>query len=140
MMYATLSDMQQRYQKRSLDLLTKAKTEDAKPDDSLIERALSDACGLVDSYISARYRLPLTVVPQALAQQCCVIAFYYLNDLRATEQTTKRYEDALRWLRDVRDGKIPLGVDEAGAAPDSEDLAQVVSDQLVFSRQQKGFI
>lgn len=140
MIYATVSDMQARYQKRNLDLLTKAKSEDGKPDDAFIESALNDACGLVDSYISARYVLPLSVVPQALAQQCCAIAFYYLNDLRATEQTRLRYEDALRWLRDVRDGKIQLGTDSAGETPESEDYVQVISDPLVFSRDQKGFI
>ncbi len=140
MIYATVSDMQARYKKSSLDLLTKAKSEDGKPDDAFIESALSDAGGLIDSYISARYVLPLSVVPQALAQQCCAIAFYYLNDQRATDQTRLRYEDALRWLRDVRDGKIQLGTDSAGETPESEDYAQVISDPLVFSRDQKGFI
>ena len=140
-MYATVSDMCLRYQRRNLDLLTSSKTEDGQPDDAIIQNALNDASALIDSYISACYTLPLSVVPGALAQQCCVIAWYYLNDMRATEQATQRYKDAVRWLESVRDGKTPLGVDaDTATAPDSENLAQVVADPLVFSRKQRGFI
>lgn len=141
MSYATVSNMCQRYQRRNLDLLTAGKTEDNKPDDAIIQTALDDAAALIDSYISGRHTLPLSVVPGTIAQQCCVIAWYYLNDMRATEQATQRYKDALRWLESVRDGKTPLGVDaETSSAPDSENLAEVVSDAPVFSRNQRGFI
>lgn len=140
MNYATVSDMQSRYQRRNLDLLTASRSENGEPDDTMIVDALNDASAMIESYISARYTLPLSVVPPTLAQQCCVIAWYYLNDARATDQTVQRYKDAMRWLADVRDGKIPLGVDDAGEAPASENLAQVVSDAPVFSRKQRGFI
>ncbi|AVE67932.1 hypothetical protein AM351_08970 [Citrobacter koseri] len=141
MIYATVSDMCLRYQRRNLDLLTKGKTDNGQPDDALIEIALADAGAMIDSYISARYTLPLSVVPGALAQQCCVIAWYLMNDVRATEQATQRYKDAVRWLESVRDGKTPLGVDaDAATAPESENLAQVQSDPPVFSRKQQGFI
>ncbi len=140
MMYATVSEMASRYPRSQLDLLTASRSEDAKPDDAIIEGAITDASALIESYISARYTLPLSVVPVALARQCCVIAWYFLNETRATEQTGQRYRDAIKWLGEVRDGKIPLGVDEAGTAPVSEDLAQVASDPAVFSRKQRGFI
>ncbi|EAO1206237.1 DUF1320 domain-containing protein [Salmonella enterica] len=141
MIYATVSDMCLRYQRSKLDLLTSDKTEDGQPDDALIEVALADAGSLIDSYISARYTLPLSVVPGALAQQCCVIAWYLMNDIRATDQTVQRYKDAVSWLESVRDGKTPLGVDaDTATAPDSENLAQVQSDTPVFSRKQRGFI
>lgn len=140
MSYATVSQLAERYQRRNLDLLTGSRTETGDPDDSVAESALTDATALIDSYISARYTLPLSVVPATLALQCCVIAWYLLQDVSATEQTTRRYSDALKWLADVRDGKIPLGVDAAGSAPVTEDLAEVVSDPAVFSRKQRGFI
>ena len=98
MIYATVSDMCLRYQRSKLDLLTSDKTEDGQPDDALIDVALADAGSLIDSYISARYTLPLSVVPGALAQQCCVIAWYLMNDIRATDQTVQRYKDDVRWL------------------------------------------
>ncbi|NKD22577.1 DUF1320 family protein [Enterobacter asburiae] len=140
MSYATVSDMVKRYQRRNLDLLTKSRTDNGLPDDSIIDEALADASALMDSYIVARYTLPLTVVPATLPQVCGVIAWYYLNDVRATDQATQRYKDAIRWLEGVRDGKIPLGTDTAGASPDGENLVEVVSDPSVFSRKQQGFI
>ncbi|MBV4411331.1 DUF1320 family protein [Enterobacteriaceae bacterium YMB-R22] len=137
-MYATVSDMCQRYPRRNLDLLTRSKTEDGQPDDAIIQNALNDASALIDSYISARYTLPLSVAPGALAQQCCAIAWYYLNDMRATEQAAKRYEDAVRWLESVRDGKTSLGVDtDMAIAPDSGYLAQVTADPRGSSRTQR---
>ena len=140
MMYATVSDMQQRYTHRSLELLMRDKSDSGEPDEQVIVQALSDAGALIESYISARYTLPLSVVPAVLTQQCCIIAWYLLNDVRATDQANQRYKDAMRWLEGVRDGKNPLGVDEQGSAPESEDLAIVESDPLVFSRRQRGFI
>lgn len=61
-------------------------------------QALSDASTLMDSFIAARYALPLWVAPSVLKQHAGTLAFYYLNDERATEQTRQRYQDALRWL------------------------------------------
>ncbi|ECI5214692.1 DUF1320 domain-containing protein [Salmonella enterica subsp. diarizonae] len=140
MSYATLGDMVRRYQRRNLDKLTAGKTDNFEPDDTLITQALQDASALTDSYISPRYMLPLSVVPSALARVCCDIAFYYLCDERATEQCTQRYKDAIKWLTDIRDGKLPLGADVHGVAPVSENLVEIQSDNAVFSRKQKGFI
>lgn len=139
MSYATVADMTSRYQRSNLDRLTSGKTEDGRPDDALIVTALTDATALMDSYM-ARYTLPLTVVPATLPQVCCVIAWYYMTDMQATDQATQRYKDAIRWLESVRDGKIQLGTDAAGSSPESEDLVEIVSDPSVFSRKQQGFI
>jgi phage gp36-like protein len=140
MTYATVAEMASRYQRRNLDLLTKSRSDNNQPDDAIIVDALGDATALMDSYIVARYTLPLSVAPATLPQVCCVIAWYYLNDIRATEQATQRYKDAIRWLEGVRDGKIPLGTDTTGAAPEGENLVEIVSDPSVFSRKQQGFI
>lgn len=140
MTYATVADMTYRYQRSHLDRLTSSKTDSGLPDDTLIMTALADATALMDSYIVARYTLPLTVAPATLPQVCCVIAWYYMLDMQATDQATQRYKDAIRWLEGVRDGKLPLGTDTAGSSPDAENLAQVVSDPPVFSRKQQGFI
>lgn len=140
MTYATVAEMASRYQRRNLDLLTKSRSDNNQPDDAIIVDALGDATALMDSYIVARYTLPLSVAPATLPQVCCVIAWYFLQDTRATEQSTQRYKDAIRWLEGVRDGKIPLGTDTTGAAPEGENLVEIVSDPSVFSRKQQGFI
>lgn len=140
MSYASIDDMVKRYQRSNLDKLTADKSDNFEPNDALITQALQDASALIDSYISPRYQLPLSVVPTTLARVCCDIAFYYLCDEQATEQCTQRYKDAIKWLGVVLDGKLPLGADVHGVEPVSENLVEVQSDPAIFSRRQKGFI
>ncbi|HAT1683961.1 TPA: DUF1320 domain-containing protein [Klebsiella oxytoca] len=137
MMYAVAQDMRDRYE--DLDTLLLQPGSDALNEKKLTQ-ALSDAGALADSYLAARYDLPLAVVPQVLVQHCCAIAFYYLCDSQATDQARDRYRDALTWLREVKSGSVPIGVDEAGKAPESGDLPQMQSEAPVFGRNQKGFI
>lgn len=137
MMYAGAQDMRDRY--NNLDeLLIQPGTDDLN--EKKLTQALNDAGALADSYLSAKYTLPLAVVPQVLVQHCCAIAFYYLCDQQASEQARDRYREALTWLREVKNGGIPIGVDEAGSVPESDDLPQMQAEAPVFGRNQKGFI
>ncbi|EDC5552628.1 DUF1320 domain-containing protein [Salmonella enterica] len=137
MLYASAQDMRDRYD--NLDALLFQPGSDT-PNEKKLTQALNDAGALADSYLSAKYALPLAVVPQVLVQHCCAIAFYYLCDQQATDQARDRYREALTWLREVKSGSIPVGVDEAGSAPPSDDLPQMQADAPVFGRNQKGFI
>ncbi|EAO8813723.1 DUF1320 domain-containing protein [Salmonella enterica] len=137
MMYASAQDMRDRYD--NLDTLLFQPGSDT-PNEKKLTQALNDAGALADSYLSAKYALPLAVVPQVLVQHCCAIAFYYLCDQQATDQARDRYREALTWLREVKSGSIPVGVDEAGSAPASDDLPQMQAEAPVFGRNQKGFI
>ncbi|EGH2968606.1 DUF1320 family protein [Salmonella enterica] len=137
MMYASAQDMRDRYDNLD-ELLMQPGTDDFN--EKKLAQALSDAGALADSYLSAKYSLPLAVVPQVLVQHCCAIAFYYLCDQQATDQARDRYREALTWLREVKSGSIPVGVDEAGSAPASDDLPQMQAEAPVFGRNQKGFI
>lgn len=137
MLYASAQDMRDRYD--NLDTLL-FQPGSAPPNEKKLAQALNDAGALADSYLSAKYALPLAVVPQVLVQHCCAIAFYYLCDQQATDQARDRYREALTWLREVKSGSIPVGVDEAGSAPASDDLPQMQAEAPVFGRNQKGFI
>ncbi|EIK4541485.1 DUF1320 family protein [Salmonella enterica] len=137
MLYASAQDMRDRYD--NLDALLFQPGSDT-PNEKKLTQALNDAGALADSYLSAKYALPLAVVPQVLVQHCCAIAFYYLCDQQATDQTRDRYREALTWLREVKSGSIPVGVDEAGSAPASDDLPQMQAEAPVFGRNQRGFI
>lgn len=139
MNYATVADMRARYRDDLLNSLLR-RVGTAELDTEKLDRALMDASALIEGYLSARYALPLSAIPRLLTQHCCAIAFYYLNDERATEQTTQRYKDALRWLNEVKNGDLQLGVDEDNLAPEGIDLPQMVADAPVFSRKQQGFI
>ncbi|EAU9637653.1 DUF1320 domain-containing protein [Salmonella enterica] len=137
MMYASAQDMRDRYENLD-DLLRLPGTDDLN--EKKLTQALNDAGALADSYLSAKYTLPLAVVPQVLVQHCCAIAFYYLCDQQPSDQARDRYREALTWLREVKSGSIPIGVDEAGSAPESDDLPQMQAEAPVFGRNQKGFI
>ncbi|EKN5544505.1 DUF1320 family protein [Salmonella enterica] len=137
MMYASAQDMRDRYENLD-DLLRLPGTDDLN--EKKLTQALNDAGALADSYLSAKYTLPLAVVPQVLVQHCCAIAFYYLCDQQASEQARDRYREALTWLREVKNGGIPIGVDESGSAPESDDLPQMQAEAPVFGRNQKGFV
>ncbi|ENF7504391.1 DUF1320 family protein [Salmonella enterica] len=137
MLYASAQDMRDRYD--NLGTLLFQPGSDT-PNEKKLTQALNDAGALADSYLSAKYALPLAVVPQVLVQHCCAIAFYYLCDQQATDQARDRYREALTWLREVKSGSIPVGVDEAGSAPASDDLPQMQAEAPVFGRNQKGFI
>ncbi|EPE0557289.1 gp436 family protein [Escherichia coli] len=139
MNYATETDMRARYREDLLRPLLAVPRSD-EPDTRKLNRALTDASALIDSYLSARYTLPLEVIPAVLVQHCCAIAFYYLCDQRASDQARDRYREALAWLKDVMNGNVPVGVDTNGAAPESGDLPQIQSDAAVFGRNQKGFV
>ncbi|EAS3866634.1 DUF1320 domain-containing protein [Salmonella enterica] len=137
MLYASAQDMRDRYSNLD-DLLRQPRTDDLN--ERKLTQALNDAGALADSYLSAKYTLPLAVVPQVLVQHCCAIAFYYLCDQQPSDQARDRYREALTWLREVKNDSIPVGVDEAGSAPESDDLPQMQAEAPVFGRNQKGFI
>lgn len=80
-------------------------------------KALTSASGKMDSYLSIRYRTPLTKTDN-LNLVCCNIARYllYMND--ATGEPEDRYKEEIAWLKDVSAGKAnvtfaePLTPDE----------------------------
>ena len=82
-----------------------------EPDDERIAYHLKGASNRIDSYIGARYLLPLTDVPDALRDYCCDIARYLLTGTErpCTEEIRLRYEDAMSWLKMVANGKISIG-------------------------------
>jgi phage gp36-like protein len=82
-----------------------------------LNRALTDAAALIDSYLARRYQLPLSQVPQVLIPYALDIARYRLDRIRDRDDVRKRYEDAIKWLEGVRDGKNFLGTDVAANLP-----------------------
>jgi len=79
----------------------------------VLNRAIADAVAEIDSYLSARYVVPVTPAPPVLALHAANITRYRLYEDDTTEEVERRYRDALSWLRDIRDGRQPLD----GAVP-----------------------
>lgn len=106
MAYATRAQIEARYGLSELVQATdKAGT--GVEDDTAITDALDDASSEVDSYIGARYSVPVTTSPR-LVQVTCAIARYRLHEDHATDQIRKDYDDAVKWLRDVAAGRAVL--------------------------------
>ncbi len=98
----------------------------AEPDEAAVERALTNATAEIDGYIAARYALPLLSVPPALKRICVDIAVYRLMNLRPLgdiEDARRRYEDAIRFLKDVVKHDVSLPLPEGTAAPDVSGVA-----------------
>ncbi|WP_227506752.1 gp436 family protein [Marinobacter subterrani] len=79
-------------------------------DQSVVDKAIEDASGEIDGFVSAGgYPVPMDPVPRIVTAYCTDIARYRLYDNRATDQVTKRYDDAVKFLRSVASGQVKLG-------------------------------
>ncbi|RLM02423.1 hypothetical protein BIY27_25110 [Gibbsiella quercinecans] len=82
-------------------------------DEVAIAQALEDTDEEINSLLSRRFKLPLeTAVPRILNRVAISIAFYWLadRDNQATELVTKRYEDAIKTLKEIASGQRNLGL------------------------------
>lgn len=86
-------------------------------DDDVLDQAMLNAEGEVDSYIGTRYELPLPSVPTILTAFTCDIARYRLYDDQSTDEVLRRYERAIAWLRDIAKGVVGLGIKLPDIAP-----------------------
>ncbi|ASX25874.1 gp436 family protein [Candidatus Williamhamiltonella defendens] len=111
MPYATLEEMTHRYGEDFLYTIADRNNDD-RVDMTAVEHALSDASGLMDSYLSTRYALPLMHFPDLLKRLCVDIAVYWLarDGGGTTEEKRQRYEDAVAWLERLAQGKTELHI------------------------------
>jgi phage gp36-like protein len=98
---------------------------ESEADTTSLTRACEDATAMIDGYLSSRYTLPLSSVPDLVVGWAADIARFRLWDEQAPEEVRRRYDDALTQLRDLARGLIslPPGADgetaaEAGFASD----------------------
>ena len=139
-MYCTKQDLIDRFGQNELVDLTDRNSLGVI-DDSVLNQAIADASAEMDGYLGGRYALPLVTVPPVLKALCCNIARYKLYDEQASDQVTKRYDSAVKFLFSVSKGEISLGVDSLGANATSTDLPQMQSAGSVFARNKStGFI
>lgn len=102
MTYATRTGLETRY-----GALEVAQRESALEAGAL-DRALVDADAEADSYLGGRYSVPISPVPDNLARVACQIARYRLLGESESERARQDYDDAIRFLRDVRAGRADL--------------------------------
>ena len=101
--------------------------------------ALVYASGLIDSYLSGRYTLPLSTIPEVLIALCLDIARYRLGHNAQEEDVRKRYEDALKMLRDIANGILKLGLPTADEPVSSGSPDFVHPSRTFDSQTLRGF-
>lgn len=139
MSYCSQQDLIDRFDENELIQLTDRDNLGAI-NTAVLGQAIADARAEIDGYLAGRHDLPLASVPVVLVRSACDIARYYLYDNAVTEQVEKRYDAVIRFLEQVSRGKISLGVDSSGAAPEPSDGAQMQSGGRIFGRDDDGFL
>jgi phage gp36-like protein len=133
-----------RYPNRDLVQLTNEDPAATTVNTALLSQALADASAEIDSYLEARFALPLSDPPAVLNRIASDIAMYRLQALRPLhdlEEARRRYEDAIIMLTKVADGEMTLGLALDNAEPPVAGAAEeVTGPNRVFSRTTlKGF-
>jgi phage gp36-like protein len=107
-----------------------------------VNAALSAASALADEYLAQRFTLPLTAWSDKLRSAVCALAAHelfgvrgYNPELGPDEVIRQRHDDALRWLREVRDGDA-AGIGLTDSTPAETETRHVV---VVTSRPRRGW-
>jgi phage gp36-like protein len=144
MSYATPIDVENRYPNRDLVQLTNEDPTATTVNTAFIQQALDDASAEIDTYIEARFTLPLTDPPAVLNRLCSDIAMYRMQALRPIhdlEDARKRYDDAIGVLQKVAKGELTLGLSADSLEPTIAQNVEVLEGPVKkFTRHRlKGF-
>ncbi len=108
------------------------------PDATVVAEAITAAGGEIDSYLGKRYQVPLAPVPDQVKALAVDLTLYRLYSRRslAPEVRRQRYEDAIRFLKDVAQGRAVItgatGLEEPSV---QQEVTEVSSAERVFSRE-----
>ncbi len=113
-MYCKVDDLYKAIRK---DFLESFSTENGDEDR---ENAIKQATAEINGYISARYRVPLNPIPDAITNICIDISIYKIicrcgiDEDKPEGIWIKRYLQAIKFLEAIRDGKNDIGAIENG--------------------------
>ena len=126
MAYATQADVEAIYP--DILKIVADHDDDGEADAAVVARGLAEADGIIDSHLSVQYALPLAQVPAFLRAIAVDIAVYRmaLDQSVRTEEMRLRYEDHVKHLQRIADGKAGLGVSVLGEGETNPD-AQIRS-------------
>lgn len=120
MSYAQVTDMQARFPNRDLVQLSNEDPTVTSVNSAFVQTALNDASAEIDTYLEARFALPLGDPPAMLTRLCCDIAMYRMQALRPLHdvaEARKRYDDGIATLRRIAAGELTLGLATDGLEP-----------------------
>lgn len=133
-MYATLAQFLEAFgQDETVTLSNLHDAAAEQVDETVINRALTDASSEIDSYLGGRYSLPFPSNPPVLIRVCLNIARYRLDSLNPRDDVRLRYEDERRWLENVARGIISLGLPQTDQSVISDQSPVYSAPPRVFS-------
>jgi len=140
-MYATLQDLLDRFGAEEIAGLSD-RDGDGEPDQASIDAATADVDAEIDSYLSARYDLPIDPVPRLLTRLACTLIrerLYQAEGARLDDHNPAKVEAeaARRVLRDIAAAKahLPISTHSAGTGEvemTSEDVSWRRKDSQGF--------
>lgn len=101
---------------------------DAVIDADVVAAALAKASTLIDSYIGARYALPLPSTPAVLKGICEDLARYDLYTVEPTQIVRDNRDAAIALLKDISRGLATLDVPAPAAADPASSGVQILFD------------
>ena len=104
-------------------------------DADTITRAITDADAEIDGYAATRYDVPFSPVPVSIRKLSVDIAIYNLYARRkgAPEDRRTRYNDAIRFLKDLSKGIVTPGADGPAVDADGGPEATTTKSDRIFS-------
>lgn len=120
-LFATLADMQARFEARDLIQLTDEEGT-GEIDAARVDAALTRADGIITGYVARRHKdVALLAGNQLLSDIACDLAFAELWRSDRPEHVKDRHKDAMKRLDDISTGKIVLdgGQEVAEPRPDA---------------------
>lgn len=134
-MYATQDDMVKTFGERECVSLTDEEMT-GNVGAEVMSNALQRASAEIDGYLVGRYSLPFADGARILTGRCCDIARYHLATTYkiATQEIQARYDDAIRFLEKVAEGRISLGRSDNGQVIQSSSQMKFGSSKRQFGR------
>jgi len=106
-------------------------------DDNVVTEKIQDADAEIDSYCAKRYEVPFNPVPEIINKLSVDIALYDLYGRRQdilNENVQKRYDDAIKFLKDVAKGLAEIPATPPPAV-DSGQIGKFQANDRVFTRE-----
>jgi len=130
--YCTRADMVDRFGEQEVADLEAGRS-------NAMDEAIDDAAALIDSYIGARYSLPLLAAPVQLLSISRDLVRYSL-DMVPDETVRQRRDYAIKYLESLAAGRATLGIPQA-SEPAGSDTAEMISAPTRWGRgNSSGFI
>lgn len=117
-MYISRSDLEKAISRAELVQLTQDDISNynaTEPDWTIVDMAIAEACELADGYLMGRYAVPLEPVPSLIGTICRTLARHWLHSRRINTAEFPKplqaaYDNAIKLLEQIRDGKVHIGV------------------------------